>query len=383
MRPSTSFLRALRLFAFAPAALLSAAAAVWVDPNWALVGEVRPVVVYDTNLNARNENLEDVYAALTPKLTLSRRGSATRIEIDAQVERTWFRDLTEFNSTDPQANLLYEFPVREGGDPTSHVELHWALDSATNTDLGRRTRSESLRGRWDQRVLDTGRTVLDLRLDGRSLDYRDADLNTNEAIALEARIGYTVTPQARLGIGYGHEWTRSLGVLGRGDTDGDEDRVFVRASGELLPKLNGSLETGVAFVSYTGAVTRDDTAWIAAASLQWEPTPEAVATVRASRYTDFSPEGSTALRSELLIDLTRRVGRGFSVRGGGGIARVSTIVDSFEEHANAVILTAAVAYQLTDRFSAELSERWTRQEATRDTLDYERHLVTGQVAFLF
>jgi hypothetical protein len=384
MRLSIVFSRAGRALAFAPVMGATLSAAVWVDPNWALIGELRTVGVYDSNLTARNDNTEDYYGALTPKLTLSRRGSASRIELDAQVERTWFRDFTEFNSTDPQVNFLFEHPVREEGDePTSHLDLHWGRDSTTNTDLGRRVRNEYMRGRWDQRVMDTGRTVIDLRLDGRSLDYRDEDLNTNEAFAFEARVGYSISPQTRLGLGYGHEWSRSDGGANRPDTDGDEDRVMVRLFGELLPKLKGSLETGVAWVSYDGAVVRDDTAWIAAASLQWDPVPEASAAIRASRYTDFTPDGATALRSEVMIDLTRRVGRGFLLRGGGGVARTSQFFDDVEQRANAVILTAAIGYQLTERFSAELSERYTRQSANRDVFDYERHLVTGEVEFTF
>lgn len=380
---SSAVLGTLRLLALGPTLLVPAAAAVWLDPNWALVGELRPVVVYDTNLTARSENLEDVYGSLTPKLILSRRGSATRFELDAQVERTWFRDFREFNSTDPQVNMLYEYPAGPDDEPHRRLDLHWGRASTTNTDLGRRVRSDNLRARWDQRIIDTGRTAVELRLDGRSTDYRDEDLNTNEAYAVEARFGYAVTPDVRIGAGYGHEWTRSLGAAGRGDTDGDEDRVMVRAYGNLSPKLRGSVETGVAFVQYQGAVDRDDTAWIASVSLTWEPTPEATATVRASRYTDFSPEGETALRSEVMLDLSRGLGRGFSLQGGGGVARLTRFFDGVEDQADAVILWVGIAYELTDRFSAQLTERWTRQSADRAALDYERHLVTGQIAFTF
>ncbi len=379
----THCLHAGRCLVFGPAFLIPAAAAVWIDPNWALVAEVQPEVIYDTNLTARHDSISDTYARLTPKLTLSRRGSETRLDLDAEVTRTWFNDFTEFNSTDPQANLLYEFPAGPGDEATSHLDLHWGRTSSTNTDLGRRLRSDNLHGRWEQRVFDTGRTGFTVRLDGRSTDYLDGDLNTNNAYAVEGRAGYAVTPQARLGIGYGHEWSRSLGAAGRGDTRGNEDRVIVRANGDLLPKVHGSLETGVAFVKYSGVVRRSDTAWIAAVDLTWDASPLTVGTLRASRYTDFSPEGETALRSELMVDLTQRVGRGFALRGGGGIARVQRNFDAIEHHANAVILVAGITYELTERFSAGVTERWTRQNEDRDSFDYSRNVVSGQMTFTF
>ena len=56
-------------------------AALWLDPNWALIGELQAAGVYDTNLTARSEEISDAYFSATPKLSLSRRGSATRLEI--------------------------------------------------------------------------------------------------------------------------------------------------------------------------------------------------------------------------------------------------------------------------------------------------------------
>lgn len=375
--------RAACLLALGPAGVISADAALWLGPNWALIGEMDAVVIYDTNLTARRENVEDTYGALAPRLTLSRRGSATRLEIDAQVERTWFNDFTEFNSTDPQANLLLEYPAGPDDEPSTHLDLHWGRRSSTNTDLGRRVRSDDLRGRWDQRILDTGRTVVDLRVDGTRTEYREADLNTNDAIAVEARAGYAIAPELRLGLGYGHAWTRSLGAAGRGDTDGEEDRVTVRLNGDISPKLTGSIETGAVFVSYDGVVERDDTDWIAVVGLQWDATAETSASLRASRMPDFTPEGATVLRSSVEFELTQKIGRGFSLRGGAGWARVQNVADGFEEDRDALILIGGIGYQLTDRFSAELSDRYTRQHADRDVLDFERHLVTGAVTFLF
>jgi hypothetical protein len=362
---------------------LQAAAALWVDPNWALIGDLRTMVAYDSNLTSRADGGDDYYGSLTPKLTLSRRGSSTRLDIDVAVERTWFRDFTEFNSTDPQANLVYEFPSAPGDEPTTHLDLHVGRDSSTNTDLGRRVRSDRARGQFDQRVWNTGRTALDLRLTGSATDFREDDLNTNEAFAIEARVGYAIAPQTRIGVGYGHEWTRSKGAGGRGDTDGSEDRVIVRANGELMPKLRGSIETGVAFVDYEGVVNRDDTAWIAAVSLNWDASPTTVATIRASRYTDFSPEGDTALRSELMMDLRHQGSGGLILRAGGGVRRLESTIGTTETQADAVILMVGIGYQLTERFSAELSDRWTQQWADRETFDYDRHFVTGEVHFLF
>ena len=355
----------------------------WVGPNWALNGELESTAVYDSNLTARDDGQDDFYGSLAPKLVLARRNAATRLELDAQVVRTWFMDYSEYDSTDPQVNLLLAYPDVPSDEPRTHLDLHWGRLSSTNTDLGRRVRSEVWRGRWDQRVFDTGRTIGAIRIDGRSTDFQEQDLNKNSSYALEGRLAYGVSGAARLGLGYGHEWTKSRGAPGRGDTEGEEDRVTARLFGMILPKLSGSIEGGVAWVSYTGAIERDDSAWIGSANLRWEAAAGTYASMRAARYTDYSPEGSTALRSEALVELTRELGRGFSLRAGGGVSQVETYVDTDVRRADAVVLTAGLAYQLTDRFSAELSERWTRQDEDRDAFDYERHVVTGEITFLF
>jgi hypothetical protein len=374
---------AWRTLLLLPVSLSPLSAAVELSPNWGLLFDVRPEVVYDTNLTARRENLVDWYASVTPQLTLSRRGSATRFDVDVQVTRTWFDEFREFNSTDPEANLHFAFPSAPGDETRSRVDLHRGRSSATNTDLGRRLRSDNLRGLWEQQVFNTGRTAVDLLLSARSVDYLDVDLNTNESYAAGVRAGYALTSRARLGLAYTHEWTRSLGPGAVGDTDGDEDRVVVRASGELTPTLRGSVEAGVAFVSFVGVVTRDDTAWVAAADLTWQPRPELAAVLRAARYNDFSPNGGTALRSEIFLDVTRELGRGFSLRGGGGVSRLETFSNAASNESDAVILLVGLGYRLTERLSFQLTDRWTSQSADQPELDYRRHLVSGVMTLSF
>jgi hypothetical protein len=380
---ATFLRRAAGALLFSPACLAPLSAAIALDSNWGLVFDVRPEIVYDTNLTARRDNLEDWYGSITPQVTLSRRNSATRFDLDAQVTRTWFDEFDEFDSTDPQVNLHYAYPVGPGDEPRSAVDLHWGRNSATNTDLGRRLRSDRWQAGWEQRLFDTGKTGLDFLARGLRTDYLDETLNTNESLAAGLRASYALSPRARVGLGYTHEWTRSLAPDEAGDIDGDEDRVVLRLSGELLPTLRGSAEAGVAFVSYTGAVDRDETAWVAAANLTWEPHPDVNATLRASRYNDFSPDGGTALRSDLIADVTREVGGGFSLRAGGGVSRLETFRPGFETEADAFILIVGLGYQFTERFSAQLTERYTDQSADRDEFDYERHLVTGLLTFSF
>jgi len=351
--------------------------------NWGLILELEAEAAYDTNLTARRDSIEDGFVAVEPQVTLARRGSATLFEIDASAKHTWFGEYSEFDSTDPQANLRYAFPAAPGDEARSRLDLHWDRISATNVDLGRRLRSENLRGQLEQRLFESGRTGVGLVVTGRSSDYMEPELNTNESWVAGLRAGYALTARSRVGLVYTHEWMRSIAPVATGDTNGDEDRVVLRANGELLPTLRGSIEGGVAFVSYEGAVTREDTAWVGSADLTWQPREELVAILRAARYNDFSPDGGTALRSELFIDLKREVRGGFSLRAGSGISRLETFSGDEEHVADALVIVAGIGYSMTERLSVEVADRWTNQWADRDEYDYDRHLVSGVVNLTF
>jgi len=358
-------------------------AAVELGQDWGLVFGLEGEAVYDSNLTARRDGVEDWYGSLAPKATLSRRGSASEFDLELRATSTWFMNFNEYDSTDPQVSLHYAYPATSVDDPRSRLDLQWGRVSATNADLGRRLRSENMRGQLDQRLFETGRTGAGLVLSGRSIDYEGADLNANESWVVGARADYALTPSARLGLVYTHEWMRSLGPEATDDTDGDEDRVVLRASGALLPTLRGSIEAGVASVSYVGAVTREDTAWVAAADLTWEPREELVAVLRAGRYNDFTPDGGTALRSEAMLDVTRELRGGFSLRIGGGISRLVTFSSDTEDQADSVVLLAGIGYSMTERLSVEIADRWTNQQADRPELDYERHLASGVINLTF
>ena len=200
--------------------------------------------VYDSNLRASVNNIEDYYLSFEPTLRYRRLGARFTTEASAGLRIRRYLDTTTSNSED--ADLLFDWNMKRADGHTTSARLGLGYLEATdaNVDINDLVRTKTFSANAGGEVL-----MADRNLFSAGLSYRDSTRNLgSDQKNSNTNLGYTflgLSSRSELNFTYAHFESQST----RNDADVQSidqkgDTVSARISKTLYDQLKGSLTYG-------------------------------------------------------------------------------------------------------------------------------------------
>ncbi len=358
-------------------------AALWESPGWALVGSAEAGAGYDSNLQARADGEEDVFAFATPTLRLFRRSSLTQFEARTQLQATrFFRETTE-DSYDPSLHIGYAYPFTDDTLASQEVNAAFIQSSQANADVGGRLEQRESRLGWEGNISPSGKSLWRGRLAWQRFDYAEENYNTNQTFG--GGVAYLLAPHEmlQLGAGYDFDFSTSTPQTGAAKTESAQHALTLRGRGAFSAKITGLFYLGFAAIEYSGAQDRSDQDVVAGARLEWAARERLLLGTQLDRKTYFSPGGDAVTRTTFLLDAAQQLTGGVTVRVGTQLDYSDHRSVAYTRNDVRAGFTGGIEYAFTDRFSASLAGMWSTQTSDVSLYEFDRTTATGRVLLRF
>lgn len=335
---------------------------------------------YDSNVFARNDGDSDVYLSLIPELQYLRRAGRGTIDGRAGIDFTRFMDLSSEDHEDLYGSFEITLPTHRDSPLSGGLDLRYTEHTGVNEFLNQRLESKHYSA--ESRLLYRFSERLGVRNNfGYNLSRSD------EASNIESYFG-------RLGLQ--HEYSENLSLFtdyrlrritstGRGQqgkVDNLDHAIFLGATGDLRPRLTGTLSVGVQRTDAQGARGEDANMIVAATELAWQMQERTEVTLDISRDMDVSPNDFSAEMFNTTLGINHRIEPKFDLNAYTGFSRFR-FRGGDNRRDLGLHFGAGGRYIFSNYWHAGLNYQFTKNDSNRTFADYNRHIVNLSTRYSF
>lgn len=384
-------------------------------------------LAYDTNLLGNATEQDDAVFTLAPRLLYRRAVGLGTIDASLGLGINRYFDFTEFDSEDISASVRIGLPTPEGARQNGSVYGSYTDQSSIDETVGDRIRSKSWVGgfsgtyragtRTDLRASfnfsDTSRDKYSDRtqwtagagfdyhefLGGFGLDgdYRYTDTEStgigtvpslNQTLhRVSTGLFYDFASGLRASADVGYRWLkRDRTETASGQTSENSYTFGLRLNGPFLPpsrfpKLESSFSIGLEKGETFGVNDRGSTHLVGRLSLAWQARERTSLSLSASRSQGLSADNFSSLDSVIRFGVTQQIG--LRTRLTASLAQEWSSFAGTGRSDRRTRAQLAGSYALNKNWQAGADYSYTLSNSSIDRLDYDRHLVSGFIAYTF
>lgn len=385
--------------------------------------------VYDSNLRASVDNIEDYYLSFEPTLRYRRLGARFTTEASAGLRIKRYLDTTTSNSED--ADLRFDWTMkREAGHTTAAtIGLGYFEATEANVDINDLVRSKTFSANIAGEVLMADRNLL-----SAGLSYRDSDRNLGSDQKISnAHVGYSYlglssgselnftyshqesesTPNGtdiqtidqkgdtvsatiskkfydefKSGLTYGYRWldrrSEQETLLGLNNKKGSF--FGLNLDGPFLPRQYFPKTTGIFHIAYEQAETpglndHSNQRLVGRLDISWAAREQTKVGVFASRSQDLSITDDTMINES--VGLTLRQGIGAFVDTNFSLSYTNADFVNRGRTDDRYEALAGATYRINRTWSSGLTYRYFKSKSDFAVAKYTRHIVSGTVSYAF
>jgi len=384
--------------------------------------------VYDSNLRASVNNIEDYYLSFQPTLRYRRPGARFVTEASAGLRIKRYLDTTTSNSEDADLRFDWDMKRADGHTTGATLGMRYFEQTEADLDINDLVRTKTFSANTSGEVLMADRNLL-----SAALAYHDSDRNLgSDQKNSNARLGYTylglssgselnftyshqeskstqnsaaidtidqkgdtlsatfskpIYDQLRGGVTYGYRWLdrgEQEELLGLNNTKGSF--FGINFDGPFLPRQYFPKTTGTFRLSYERAETpglndRNNERLVGQININWAAREHTTVGIFANRSQDLSITDNTVVNESEGITLRQAIG-----------AFIDTDFTLSHTNANFVNLAreddryearAGATYRINRTWSSGVSYRYLKSESNTAVANYTRHIVSGNVNYAF
>ncbi len=384
--------------------------------------------VYDSNLRASVNNIEDYYLSFQPTLRYRRPGARFLTEASAGVRIKRYLDTTTSNSED--ADLRFDWTMKRADGHTTGATLGLRYFELTEADLDINdlVRTKTFSANISGEVLMAERNLL-----SAGLSYHDSDRNLgSDQKNSNAHVGYTylglssgselnftyshqeststqngstvdaidqkgdtvsttlskqLYDQLRGGITYGYRWLdRGQQEALMGLTSSSGSFFGLNLDGPFLPhqyfpKTTGTFRIGYEKAETPGLNDRNNERLVGQLNLSWAAREHTTVGLFASRSQDLSITDNTVINES--TGLTLRQAIGAFVDADFSLSYTNADFVNLDRKDDRYEARAGATYRINRTWSSGLTYRYLKSDSNAAVANYTRHIVSGTVNYAF
>ena len=384
--------------------------------------------VYDSNLRASVNNIEDYYISFQPTLRYRRLGARFTTEASAGVRIRRYLDTTTSNSEDADLRFDWNMKREEGHTTSATLGLGYFEKTEANLDINDLVRTKNFSANVSGEVLVAQRNLL-----SAGLSYNNSDRNLgSDQKRSNARLGYTylglssgselnftyshqeskskqnsadihtldqkgdsvsatlsksLYDQLRGGLTYGYRWLdrgEQEALLGLDNTKGaffgvNLDGPFLPR--QYFPKTTGNFHVGYERAETPGLNDRSNERLVGQISISWAAREHTTISVYASRSQDLSINDNTVVNETEGITLRQAIGA--FVDADVGLSHTNADFVNVGRQDNRYETHAGATYRINRTWSSGLTYRYLKSDSSNAVANYTRHVVSGTVNYAF
>ncbi len=351
-----------------------------------LTGEVRGV--YDSNLFANRNDVDDFYLTVTPELEFQRQTGVLHLDLRSGIVVRRHLDHSVLNAEDLYAEAELRYPVVPGRTRTDQdLGLHYRESTRAVENTGSRPTDEEtgdvaedwrFGADYGIRHHLTEKTAVRSRLAGERREFRRGRWSDRDTYSAGADAIWIYSEKLDLFSGYRFRRTltrrRPEGVRSVSSRD---HQVSAGAEGELLPKVSGSLRAGYQIRDFDARDRGSRDQFSFDADTTWEATAQTQVSLGASRDFRTSADERDVDSTSVTLTATHRLTEPYRLD-----ARLHYLHERFGATAttsgrseHTVGAESGIRYSLTERASAALAYRVARRESDDNFFTHTRHIV--------
>ena len=396
--------------------------------NGALQLDTSLTGVYDSNLRASVNNVEDYYLSFDPTLQYRSVGSRFTTDASAGFRSRHYLDNPDLNTTDANGQFDWKMQRVDGHTTAATLGLAYIENTETNLDVNDLVRSKNFTANASGEVLVADKNLFSAAFnyhnnrrnlasnqtgsnallgyafqgftDGTQLLFNysyqqsksiDAALDTEnidqKANAVSATLSHPIYDQLVGGLVYGYRW------LDRGQNEArfglnDKHGAFYSLDlhGPFLPRKYFPKTTGTFRLSYEQAATpglNDHTnqRLVGEVNVSWAAREHTKVGVFANRSQDLSINDDTIVDESAGVTLAQAVGQfwdtNFSLTyTNADFVNLGRTDERYEAR-------AAATYKITRVWSSTFSYLYLRSESNLALANYTKHVVSATVTYAF
>ncbi len=396
--------------------------------NGALQLDTSLTGVYDSNLRASVNNIEDYYLSFDPTLRYRRLGSRFTTDASAGFKSRHYLDNPNLNTTDADGQIDWKMQRVDGHTTAAALGLAYIENTAANLDINDLVRSKNFTANASGEVLVSGSNLFsagfdyhDYRrnigsnqagsstrlgygfqgfTDGTQLlfnyayqqsksinDVLDTATIDQKASSISATLSHPIYDEFVGGLVYGYRWLdrgRNEALLGLNDQQGSF--YSLNLHGPFLPKKYFPKTTGTFRLSYEQAATpglndRSNERLIGEVNVSWAAREHTTVAVFASRSQDLSINDNTIVDEKAGVSLAQAIGQFWDTTlnltyTNADFVNVARTDDRYEA-------LAAATYKITRVWASTFSYRYLRSESDIAIANYTKHVVSATITYAF
>lgn len=384
--------------------------------------------VYDSNLRASVDNVEDYYLSFDPILRYRRLGARFTTNASAGIRSRHYLDNPNLNSTDADGQIDWKMQRVDGHTTAAALGLSYIENTEANLDINDLVRSKDFSGNASGEVLVAGsnlfsagfnyhdyrrnigsnQTGSSTRLgygfqgftDGTQLlfnySYQESKSTANvsdtetidqKANSLSATLSHPIYDEFVGGLVYGYRWLdrgQHEALLGLEDEDGSFYSLDLH--GPFLPRKYFPKTTGTFRLSYEQASTpglndRSNQRLVGEVNVSWAAREHTTVGFFASRSQDLGINDNTIVDERAGVSLTQAIGQFWDTNLNLSYTNADFVnLDRTDDRYDA---RAAATYKITRVWSSTFSYRYLRSESNIALANYTKHVVSATLTYAF
>jgi opacity protein-like surface antigen len=384
--------------------------------------------VYDSNLRASVNNVEDYYLSFDPTLRYRNTDARFNTEASLGLRARRYLDNAELNTNDANGQFDWKMARVDGHTTAASLGLIYLENTEANLDVNDLVRSKEFSANASGEVLVANRNLLsaafsynddrrnigsnqtrtNTRLgygyegftDGTELLFNytyqqskstenktDAETIDQNANAVSATLSHPLYDQLVGALVYGYRWLdrgQNEALLGLEDQSGSFYNIELK--GQFLPKKYFPKMTGTFRLAYEEADTPglndlSNKRVVGQANVTWAAREHTLVGVFVSRSQDLSITDNTIVNENVGVTLKQAVGDFINT----DFSLVHTNADfvNLDRTDNRYEARAGASYKINRLWSSGVSYRYIDSKSNTSVANYTRHIVTGTVTYAF
>lgn len=397
--------------------------------NGALQLDTSLTGVYDSNLRASVDNVEDYYLSFDPTLRYRRLGSRFTTNASAGFRSRHYLDNPNLNTTDADGRLDWQMQRVDGHTTAAALGLAYVENTEANLDINDLVRSKDFTGNASGEVLVAGsnlfsagfnyhdyrrnigsnQTGSSTRLgygfqgftDGTQLLFNysyqqskstdnvsDTETIDQKANSISATLSHPIYDEFVGGLVYGYRWLdrgRNEALLGLNDEQGSFYSLDLH--GPFLPRKYFPKTKGTFRLSYEQAATpglndsSNHQRLVGEVNVSWAAREHTTVGVFVSRSQDLSISDNTIVAGRAGVSLAQAIGQFWDTNldltyTNADFVNVARTDDRYDAR-------AAATYKITRVWSSTFSYRYLRSESSIALANYTKHVISATLTYAF
>ncbi len=325
---------------------------------------------WDSNLYSSAESKGDFTMSSSLTFDYARRAGLIGVDASFALHSAQYSKYTSENSLNPSFSMEF---TKQAGRTTGSLQMSAAKESRADSAANLRSVS------WNyQAALNVKYPVIDryslsggVGMNKRNFEANDALIDSN-TLSANADLFYVYTTERDLILGY--RFRRESSSV---STTNIDHALTLGVSGRILPKLNGTVRTGLQTRSSGGATKETFTSWLANASVTWNISKRLTATGSVSK--DFNTTSTNLSTDTLAASLSSAfaINAKWSVGGSVGMGQSSFLGSEGAGRVDTNFsYSLDLSYTMNDHLKAVVSYVFMKNWSSYEMADFTRSAYT-------